>query len=91
MPKLRFFLSSEPTALAPPTNQLFETDADSPECVANQIRRMGNWHALWLHVLVWSSENDEPREFETIRLERDSEYTVQPARSKCGNTAFGRS
>jgi hypothetical protein len=72
MAKLRFFLSSEPTASAPPTNELFETDADSPECVAKQLRRMGNWHSVWLHVLVWSSGDGEPRGFETIRLERDA-------------------
>jgi hypothetical protein len=71
MPKLRYFLSSEPSAPAPPTNQLFETDADSPECVAKQLRRMGNWQSVWLHVLVGSGEDNDVRGFETIRLERD--------------------
>jgi hypothetical protein len=71
MPKLRYFLSSDPTASAPPTSELFETDADSPEGVAKQLRHMGNWRSVWLHVLVSTSENGEPQGFETMRLERD--------------------
>ncbi|HEY2414143.1 MAG TPA: hypothetical protein VGI40_18000 [Pirellulaceae bacterium] len=72
MPKLRYFLSSEPTAPAPPTNELFETDADSPECVAKALRRMGNWRSVWLHVLVSSGEDGETRGFETLRIEHDA-------------------
>jgi hypothetical protein len=72
MPKLRFFLSSDPTAPAPPTNELFETDADTPDGVAKQLRRMGNWQSVWLHVLVWSSGDGAPRGFETMQIERDA-------------------
>jgi hypothetical protein len=70
--KILYYISDNPGALSPPTEQLEAIDADSPRSAIGKLRRQGrlptNWQALWAHFLDWSSDNGEQRGFETMRL-----------------------
>jgi hypothetical protein len=67
-----YYLGHDPTTLSPPSNELSSIDAESPAAAVSKLRSEGrlpqDWQSLWVHVLVWTSDDGEQRGFESMRL-----------------------
>jgi hypothetical protein len=67
-----YYLSREPSACSPPSNELLRIDADTPAAVVGKLLESGtlppDWQSMWAHVLVWTSEDGLNRGFATMRL-----------------------
>jgi len=72
MARFKYYLSHDPGALSPPTEDLMSIEADSQADAIERIRASDgapiDWQPVWVHVLVWSSVDGEQRGFESARL-----------------------
>ena len=66
MPEYQYFLSTDPSTPSPV--ELETIRADSPRDVGRELLCAGHLLEVWVHVLVWTSEDGLQRGFESLRL-----------------------
>jgi hypothetical protein len=72
MREYRYYVSSDPATPSPPTGELLaivsDSVSDAVELIKSNDFLKHDPQSQWLHVLVWTSDDDQQRGFESHRL-----------------------
>jgi hypothetical protein len=72
MADFKYYFSRDPITPSATNAELLSIEADSPADAIEQIRKRNtaptDWASLWVHLLVWSSNDGKQHGFQSTRL-----------------------